>query len=124
MNKPTDMGYGVMKPSQKEDHRGHHRRTSYIIVEYSVREGVFRDILKNIGVNGLFIKTTRPISAPQSIELTFPLFEFDHHIQVKGTVVRSGRSGFAVELDQPIDGLISKNGQFIDIVHEINRPSE
>jgi hypothetical protein len=113
-----------MKPGHNQESRGHNRRTSYIIVEYSVKEGVFRDILKNIGVNGIFIKTTRTISAPQSIELKFPLFEFEHHIHVKGTVVRSGPTGFAVELDQPIDGLISKNGQFSDIVHEINRPEE
>ena len=113
-----------MKSGRNQESRGDNRRTSYIIVEYSVKEGVFRDILKNIGVNGVFIKTTRTISAPQSIELKFPLFEFEHQIHVKGTVVRSGPSGFAVELDQPIDGLISKNGQFSDIVHEINRPEE
>jgi hypothetical protein len=109
-----------MKPRNQND-RGHNRRTSYIIVEYRVREGVFRDILKNLGANGLYVSTKRSVAADQNIELKFPLFEFKHYIEVKGRVVRSGPTGFAVELDQPIEGLITENGLLPDIVHEIDR---
>jgi Tfp pilus assembly protein PilZ len=112
-----------MPPNHNPNDRGHNRRTSYIIVEYRVKEGVFRDILKNIGARGLFVNTTRSIAAQQSIELKFPLFEFDHHIEVKGTVVRTSPTGFAVELDQPIEGMIAQSGQMPDIVHEIDRES-
>ena len=111
-----------MKSDRNQNDRGFDRRTSYIIAEYRVKEGVFRDILKNVGANGLYISTKRRVAADQSIELKFPLFEFDHHIEVKGTVVRSGPTGFAVELDQPIDGLIAASGDLPDIVHEIDRP--
>ncbi|RPI70821.1 MAG: PilZ domain-containing protein [Desulfobacteraceae bacterium] len=97
------------------------RRTSYIVAEYRVREGNYRDILKNIGANGVFIKTQRTIAEGQPIELEFPLFRFEETIKAKGTVVRSGPSGFAVEFDQPIPGLVSQDGRISDIVHESDR---
>jgi hypothetical protein len=107
--------------SQNPDLRNHLRRTSFIIVEYTVKEGTFRDIIKNIGANGMFVNTTRAIAEGQPIELRFPLFEFDHLIQVSGQVTRSSISGFAVTFDQPIPGLICKDGKFPEIVHEIDR---
>ena len=106
----------------KHNRRQYPRRTTYIIAEYSVKEGVFRDIVKSIGANGVFIGTQRNIATGQTIELTFPLFDFDHHINVRGTVVRGHPSGFAVEFDTPIAGLICKKDQFPEIVHEIDRP--
>lgn len=112
MNKPYNRN-----PNQRD----HLRRTSYIIVEYTVKEGTFRDIIKNIGASGMFVNTTRTIAEDQPIELRFPLFEFDHVIQVSGQVTRSTVVGFAVTFDQPIPGLICKDGKFPEIVHEINR---
>lgn len=110
-----------MKQGRNRNDREHNRRTSYIIVKYRVQEGVFRDILRNLGANGLFVNTKRGIMAGQPIELTFPLFEFDQPVKVRGTVVRTGPTGFAVELEQPIKDLISNSGKLPDIVHEIDR---
>ncbi len=107
--------------NQNPNQRSHPRRTSFIIVEYTVREGTFRDIIKNIGANGMFVNTGRAIAQGQAIVLRFPLFEFDHPIQVAGQVTRSIATGFAVTFDQPIPGLICKDGKFPEIVHEINR---
>lgn len=107
--------------NRSPNQRNHLRRTSYIIVEYTVREGTFRDIIKNIGANGMFVNTTRTIAEGQSIELRFPLFEFDNVIQVNGQVARSTVTGFAVTFDEPIPGLICKDGEFPEIVHEIDR---
>ncbi len=101
--------------------REHPRRTAYIVAEYKVREGDFRDILKNIGAGGVFIKTQRSIAEGQPIEIEFPLFRFEETVKIKGTVVRSGPSGFAVQFDQPITDLISQDGQMPDIVHEGDR---
>lgn len=105
----------------ENNQRRHSRRASFIIVEYRVKEGVFRDIMKNIGARGIFIGTKRMIAAGQPIALKFPLFEFENQIQVTGKVVRVGPHGFSVEFDQPIEGLICKEGQFPEIVHEIDR---
>jgi len=90
-------------------------------VEYTVKEGSFRDIIKNIGATGVFINTWRRIAEGQSIELKFPVFEFENQLQVKGKVVRRVQNGFSVMFDQPIDGLICKEGHFPEIVHESDR---
>ena len=111
----------VPKKNTPPGNRNHKRRTSYIIAEYSVKEGVFRDIIKNIGANGLFVNTKRTISKDQGITLRFPLFAFDHKIEARGKVVRTTPHGFAVVFDSPIEGLITNDGELPDIVHEIDR---
>lgn len=112
-----------MSNESPHDPRGRefNRRASYIIIEYTVREGVFRDIIKNIGAKGLFISTQRHIAENQDITMRFPLFSFDHLMEVKGRVARSGPYGFAVVFDEPIEGLIAKAKDFPHIVHEIDR---
>ncbi len=107
-------------------HTGHNqrrfpRRTAYIIAKYTVKEGTFRDIIKNIGATGVFVNTSRSIAPGQSIELQFPVFEFENQVRVHGVVARSGQKGFSVVFDQPIEGLICKEGHFPEIVHESNR---
>ncbi len=111
----------IIPPKRNPDQRNHLRRTSYIIVEYAVKEGTFRDIIKNIGANGMFVNTTRAIEEGQPIELRFPLFEFDQEIKVTGQVARRTVTGFAVTFDRPIPGLICEDGKFPEIVHEIDR---
>lgn len=108
-------------PAKEKKPRRDNRRTAYIIAEYVVKEGVFRDIIKNIGPNGIFIGTQRDIDEDQDIVLRFPLFNFDHQIEVKGRVTRSGPHGFAVALGEPLDGLIREDGRLSDIVHESDR---
>lgn len=97
------------------------RRTSYIITEYTVNEGRFRDIIKNIGAGGLFVRTSRKVAVNQPITLRFPLFDFEQIIEVKGIVSRIAQTGFAVTFDETIDGLICKKGHFPEIVHESDR---
>jgi PilZ domain len=111
----------VQERRQTTDQRIHPRRTSYIIVEYMVKEGSFRDIIRNIGADGMFVNTTRNIAEAQSIVLRFPLFEFDHLVEVNGQVTRCTTNGFAVTFDKPIPGLICKDGRLPEIVHEIDR---
>jgi hypothetical protein len=110
-----------MKPKPNRKKRS--RRTSYIIAEYIAKEGTHRDVIKNIGAGGLFIRTSRKIADGQTILLEFPLFRFDNTIRVSGKVVRIDSDGFAVAFDSLIKTLESKDGQIPDIVHEINRGS-
>lgn len=110
-----------MKPKSNHNQRRFPRRAAFIIAKYAVREGTFRDIIKNIGATGVFINTWRRVAEGQSIELEFPVFEFENQFQVTGKVVRSDRKGFSVVFDQPIEGLICKEGHFPEIVHESDR---
>ena len=107
------------EPNQRQ----YPRRTAFIIAEYTIKEGTHRDFIKNISADGLFVRTWRKFVAEQSIVLKFPLFQFDHTIQVYGKVVRNDHDGFAVTFDEPIKGLICKEGHLPEIVHEGNRPT-
>ncbi|MEJ2037336.1 MAG: PilZ domain-containing protein [Desulfosarcinaceae bacterium] len=111
----------MIKKDNRQNRRKYGRRPAYIIVEYTVREGRFRDILKSVGANGLFVNTTRSINAGQTISLRLPLFSFDEMVELSGQVVRSGPHGFAVELDQPIEAFAGAKGRLPNIVHEIDR---
>lgn len=110
-----------MNMQSNQNSRRFPRRAAYIIAEYTVKEGAFRDIIKNIGAKGVFIGTWRRIAEGQSIVLKFPVFEFDNQLEVKGMVVRSSQKGFSVVFDKPINGLICKEGHFPEIVHEGDR---
>ena len=103
------------------DQRQYPRRAALIIAEYTVKEGTYRDVIKNIGAGGLFIRTWRNFVAEQSIVIKFPLFRFDEIIQVSGKVVRNDHDGFAVTFDTPIQGLACKDGMLPEIVHEGDR---
>ena len=110
-----------MKPPKSANQRQVPRRTAYIIAQYSVSEGTFRDIIRNIGPWGMFINTRRGIAGNQAIVVQFPLFKFDHDLQVSGRVVRSTPNGFAVLFDAQISELIAEDGRLHEIVHEIDR---
>ena len=103
------------------DRQKHLRRSSYIIAKYTVREGKFRDVMKNICAGGLFIRTSRKIKTGQPILLEFPLFQFENIVRVSGQVIRRDHGGFAVAFDEPLEALIGLDGVFPDIVHESER---
>jgi hypothetical protein len=107
--------------SPQPNRHPHSRRTAYIIAKYTVKEGTFRDVIKNIGAGGLFVRTSRKIAHGQSIILEFPLFQFDNTVEVSGKVVRTDFDGFAVAFDALLEALNTQGEPLPEIVHEINR---
>ncbi len=103
------------------NNRQHPRQAAYIIAAYTVIEGSYRDVIKNIGAGGLAVRTHRRIAVGQPILIEFPLFEFENTIKISGRIVRKDQNGFAVTFNEPIHGLVCKEGQLPTIVHEINR---
>jgi Tfp pilus assembly protein PilZ len=103
------------------EERHYPRRTTYIIGEYTVLEGTFRDFIRNIGAGGLFIATDRKIAVGQPVSIKFPLFNFDNLIHITGRVVRRDTEGVAITFNRTIEGLICKEGHFPEIVHEGDR---
>lgn len=109
---------------QKEkqlNNRLYDRQASFIIVEYSVIEGKFRDIMKSVSAGGMFINTQRSVAENQAIELKFPLFNFDQVIHIHGRVIRKEANGFAVLFDNPLSDLLCADKELPPIVHEIDR---
>jgi len=105
----------------EDNQRQHPRKAAFIIAEYTTDRGTFKDVLKNIGAKGLFVKTWRKFIYGTPIVLKFPLFNLDKIIQVSGKVIRNDPNGFAVSFDKPIQGLICKEGHLPEIVHEGDR---
>jgi len=105
----------------RDEKRQYPRKTAYIIGEYTVLEGTFRDFIRNIGAGGLFISTDRKIAVGQPIAIKFPLFNFDNLFQITGRVVRRDAAGVAVTFNEAIQGLLCKEGHFPEIVHEGDR---
>lgn len=100
----------------KAEPRKRSGRTAYVIAEYTVLEGTFRDFIKHIGAAGLFIKTDRNIAVGQPVSTKFPLLNFDNFIQARGRVVRRDADGFAVTFNDSIEGLVCREGHFPEIV--------
>ena len=105
----------------ENNRRQYPRRNAFIIAEYTLKEGTYRDFIENISADGLFVRTWRKFVAEESIVLRFPLFQFDNTIQVYGKVVRNDHDGFAVTFNEPIQGLICNDGHLPEIVHETER---
>ena len=104
--------------------RQYPRRTAYIIGEYTVLEGTFRDFIRNIGAGGLFISTDRKVAVGQPVSIKFPLFNFDNPVQITGRAVRRDKDGLAVTFNEAIEGLICKEGHFPEIVQEGDRSDQ
>ena len=107
--------------NQIANRRQYPRRVSYVEGEYTVIEGSYRDIIKNIGAGGLSVRTDRKVAVGQPISIEFPLYQFDNILQVSGRVVRNDPDGFAVTFSEPIHGLICKDGQLPELIHVSER---
>ena len=103
--------------TKSKNERQSPRCAAFIIAEYKLAEGTFRDVIKDIGANGLFVKTWRKFVAEESISFRFPLFDLYKIIEVSGKVIRNEHNGFAVSFDKPISGLVCKDGHLPEIVH-------
>ena len=96
------------------------RRTSYSIAKYTVMEGTFRDLIKNIGVGGLFFRTSRKVAQGQAIVIEFPLFQFKNCPgNWKSDCCK--RDGFAVVFSEPLKGLIGDASGIPELVHAGDR---
>jgi len=101
--------------------RKHPRSSSYIIAKYTVIEGTFRDVIKNISAGGLSLETRRKIAIGQPISIELPLFTFNNLGKVTGRVVWKDSVGFAVTFNEAIHGLICREGRLPKIVHGAHR---
>lgn len=68
-----------------------------IIVSCKTSDSEFNSFIQDISGSGIFIKTTKPLSIGQEIAMTFKFPKSQKPIMVTGEVVRTTRSGAAVE---------------------------
>jgi hypothetical protein len=99
----------------ENNRRRYPRHTVLYSAKYTVKSGTYRDSVRNVSAEGIYIGTWRTIKNGQRISLRFPVFAFDRRPIVMGTVVRSQDRGFAVMFDNPIEGRVFKGGRIPEI---------
>ncbi|MCB2149176.1 MAG: PilZ domain-containing protein [Deltaproteobacteria bacterium] len=85
------------------NNRRYPRHMALFSSKYTVKEGTFRDLIKDIGAGGVFVSTRRKIDQGRPINLQFPVLAFKKRFSLMGKVVRCNTNGFAVMFDEPID---------------------
>lgn len=103
--------------------REYTRYTALFSTKYTLKEGMFRDLIVNISAGGVFFSTRRKIIQGRSINIQFPIFAFGKWLSVMGTVVRRNSKGFAVMFDEAIEVKILKEGRFPGNVNAGNQPT-
>jgi hypothetical protein len=94
-------------------HRREYRRyTAVFSTKYTVKEGTYRDVIKNIGAGGVYISTRRKLIQGRSINIQFPIFAFGKWLSIMGIIVRCDSTGFAVKFHEAMDVKILNEGQF------------
>lgn len=104
--------------------RHYPRYMAVFSTKYTIKEGKFRDLIRNIGAGGVFVSTRRKINQGRSINIQFPIFAFEKRLSVMGTVVRCDTDGFAVMFNEAIEKKMLQDGRFPGSVTEDNRSTQ
>lgn len=80
--------------------------------KYTLKEGTFRDLVRNIGAGGVYIGSRRQIGLGRPINVQIPVFAFGRRLSIMGEVVRRDDDGFAVMFRNEIDVRMFKDGRF------------
>jgi len=80
----------------KEEKRSHVRKPFFMPVDYSTRDRVYRDFIKDISMGGVFIETLRPPPVGQEILMAFSFPNLHRNFKITGDVVRMNPKGIGV----------------------------
>lgn len=98
--------------------RQYPRYSSIFTTKYTVKEGTFRDLIRDVGAGGVFVSTRRKINEGRSINIQFPVFAFGKRLSIIGTIVRCESNGFAVMFNEAMDMKLFEDGRFPGNVDE------
>ena len=79
--------------------RKHTRKTCLIAVDYSTPDRFYREFIQNISAGGIYIETREPLSKGEDLSLTFSVPSSEAPIRLTGKIVRTDKSGIAVEFE-------------------------
>ena len=77
--------------------RKHERKPFLSTLDYSTESGFYRDYVKDISMEGVFIETRTPFSVGEALSMTFLLPEHKKKIKMKGEIVRIDEKGIGVQ---------------------------
>lgn len=83
-----------LEGKKSSERRKFGREDFSMIVDYSVNNPYYRDVIQNISENGVFIKTTKTFEKDQEIIMTFMSPDYQKPLKINGVIVRSHMDGF------------------------------
>jgi Tfp pilus assembly protein PilZ len=81
----------------KKERRRHPRKACTVVVDYTLKERVFKDLMLNISRGGALISTSRPFLIGEEVSLVFPHPVSREHRRIKGEIVWGGPQGIGVK---------------------------
>ncbi len=87
----------LLYPGESRKRRKFLRKPYSIPIDYTTREGMRRDSIKDISGDGLFIETRHPLPIGEDISMEFSMPGSSTSFRCEGRVVRTESSGMAVE---------------------------
>ncbi|MBW1802777.1 MAG: PilZ domain-containing protein [Deltaproteobacteria bacterium] len=77
--------------------RKHERKPFFTTLDYSTESGSYRDFIKDISMEGVFIETRIPFSVGEVLSMTFLLPEHEKKVKIHGEIVRIDEQGIGVK---------------------------
>jgi hypothetical protein len=88
---------------QTVERRGFDRLPCHLLVDYAVADLAYRDFIRDIGCDGMFIQTRRKFGAGLRILIVLSALGLGS-IKARGRIVRMSREGIGVKFDTPLSG--------------------
>ena len=89
--------YRALKERYPLEKRKHTRTAYHSDVRYTSLEIFGNDVLKDISVGGVFLKTTTPFTVGRPITLIIPSTDGQRNVKVRGEIVRVTSEGVGIK---------------------------
>ena len=83
-----------------EDKRTAVRKMCEIPINYSLRNRIYVDKIKDISENGLYIETNKPSMVGEDIFMSFNMQGYNRPFKISGVIVHKNRMGIGVEFKE------------------------
>jgi Tfp pilus assembly protein PilZ len=87
--------------SQTAERRGFDRLLCHLLVDYTVADLAYRDFIRDIGCDGMFIQTRRKFGVGLRILIVLSALGLGS-IKASGKIIRMSREGIGVKFDTPL----------------------
>jgi Tfp pilus assembly protein PilZ len=96
-----------------KEKRASTRKVCRIPVRYFYNERIFNNFIVNIGWNGCFIESQKPLSVGEKLLMDIQLDGDAESIRIKGEVAHASRIGMGIEFEKVSSKLLEKLGNLL-----------
>ena len=88
-----------LEERRSKGQREHERKSFLETVDYTTSSGTFRDYIKDISDEGVFIQTRRPFHIGEQISMIFFNPKHGKRLKIEGEIVRANDQGIGVKFN-------------------------